>query len=92
MPCIKLKLLINLIFCNSKTKIFNVLEFNRSSSCLVSPKLLTSSMLRKLSVVEPASELVCLTIRREIVLIFLPKTELIKAIIGAVIKKIIAIR
>jgi hypothetical protein len=49
-------------------------------------------MFRKLSVVEPANELVWLTILRETIFIFLPKYELIKAIIGAVIKKIIEIR
>ena len=45
-------------------------------------------MFRKLSVVEPAKAFVSPTILREIVLIFLPKTELINAIIGAVTTKI----
>ena len=48
-------------------------------------------MFRKLSVVEPAKELVCVTIFLETIFIFLPKYELIRAIIGAVIKKIIEI-
>jgi hypothetical protein len=49
-------------------------------------------MFRKLSVVDPANELVWVTIRREILFIFLPKKELKIAIMGAEIKKIMAIR
>jgi hypothetical protein len=61
-PLIKLNERMKRTFFNSKPKILIVVPFNRSTSCSVNPKLLTSSIFRKDSVVAPASEVVSLSI------------------------------
>ena len=61
-----------------------VVLFRRFSSCSISPKLFTNSMLRNDSVVAPARAVVSPKICREMVLIFLPKNELMLAMMGTV--------
>lgn len=52
-PCMKLKVRMLLTFLSSSPNILYVLLLSRLTSCLVSPRLLISSMLRKDSVVVP---------------------------------------
>ena len=61
-PCRKLMLLIFLTLVSSSPKILKVLRFSLATSCSVSPKLFTNSILRSDSVVAPASAVVCATI------------------------------
>ena len=71
-------------FFSSNPSILRVVAFKRFSSCSTNPRLFTSSMLRSDSVVAPARAVVSPKICFEMVLIFLPKNELMLAIMGTV--------
>ena len=75
-PWTKLRLRMYLILVSSKSKIRWVTRLNRLSSWLISPRLLISSMLRRDSVVAPASSVVWLTIPVWTALILRLKKEL----------------
>jgi len=75
-PWMNPRLLMYLTFLSSSARILSVVPFSRSISCWASPRLFTSSMLRRDSVVDPARAVVSATITRWMVLIFLLRTEL----------------
>ena len=72
---------------SSRRRILPVIEFSRSISWRASPRLLTSSMLRSDSVVEPASAVVSATMTFWIFLIRFDSTELRRPISGTVRRK-----
>ena len=72
-PCTKLMLRIRFTFLSSRPKILYVFLFRRFTSCLVSPRLFTSSMFLRDSVVEPANAVVSPTIFFWMIFIFLLK-------------------
>ena len=87
-PWMKLRLRRYFTFFSSSFRILPVVLFSRSISCCPSPRLLTSSMLRSDSVVEPASAVVSPTICFWIVLIRLLSTELMMPSTGTVSRNI----
>ena len=63
-PCRKASLRTVFTFSSSSRRTASFTWFKRSVSCRSSPRLLTSSTLRRVSVVEPASSAVWATMRR----------------------------
>jgi hypothetical protein len=83
----KLRLLMYRTFLSSSLRIFPVVALSRLISCSARPRLFTSSMLRRDSVVAPASAVVSATMTFWIVLIRLLSTELSPPSSGTVIRK-----
>lgn len=61
-PWMKLNLRMILILMSSRSRMRSLTVLRRSTSCRSSPRLLTSSTLRSVSVVDPASSLLSSTI------------------------------
>ena len=86
-PWMKLSIRSERTLRSSSFRILPVIEFSRSISWRASPRLLTSSMLRSDSVVEPASAVVSATITFWIFLIRFDSTELSTPRTGMVSRK-----
>src|SRR5215475_21333 len=85
-PCTKLRLRMYRTFLSSSFRIFPVVALRRLTSCSERPRLFTSSMLRRDSVVAPASAVVSATMTFWIVLMRRLSSELSPPSNGTVIK------
>ena len=85
-PWMKLRLRRYFTFFNSRSRIFAVVLFKRLISCCARPRLFTSSIFRKDSVVAPANAVVSATMTFWIFLIFRLRTETSMPRMGIVMK------